>query len=162
KTRSGRTLQANIDGITELRLFGWARGAGPDACEIELLCDGRPIAAPVWRADRADVDAALGAGEHPLGFEIDLPPSIWRDARDAVARLQLRVDGDVLPRELEVAAQDVDALVELAVAVADGDRRRTLLCRALAHLRALGRAEALSPAAAAAFEEIADKGALSK
>ena len=104
--RAGVPAKANLDGMRELRLFGWARGARAGAEVVTLHCGGAPIAAPVWRVVRDDVNQALGEDGARLGFEIDLPPSLWPLRRDdsGAATLQVAVDGRLLQTQADALA----------------------------------------------------------
>jgi GT2 family glycosyltransferase len=137
--RTGRPAQFHVDGIREFRIFGWARGLAAGAESIMLVCDGTPVAAPVRRVARADVDAVFGPGSDLPGFEIDIPPVAWL-ARATQGSLAVQVVVDDVPvgAPVRLAPQDIHALAALAAASADPGRRRALGERALLHLRAAG------------------------
>jgi hypothetical protein len=155
--REEARMNANVDGIREFRLFGWACGARPGEEEIVLLCgdDAGFVPAPVRRVPRPDAASALGVLGARLGFEIDVPPTVWaRRGADDVVALQVGVDGQRLPVRFTLAPPDIGALVDVAAQTADGDRRRTLIQRALYHLRALGTAAGLDARQRATLAEV--------
>ncbi len=128
-------------------MFGWACGPIPGGEAIRLVCGDRSLAAPVWRVRRPDVDASLDVPDALLGFEIDLPPTIWRE-RSAAGEVALRVvvEGHTAGNEITLRCADIEALIDLAMQTEDMARRRALLARARLHLRGLGWAGAAASA----------------
>jgi GT2 family glycosyltransferase/glycosyltransferase involved in cell wall biosynthesis len=154
--RSGIAVQAHVEGVREFRAFGWARGAEAGAESVMLICGGEPIAAPAWRVQRTDVDAALGLTGMLLGFEVDLPPTLWRArTADGTVSLRIAIDGAPLADAFTLAPRDIAALIDVAAATPDADRRRTLVQRALLHLQAVGTPIALDARQRATLAEVA-------
>ncbi|HSI61150.1 MAG TPA: hypothetical protein VLA16_26570, partial [Ideonella sp.] len=89
-TQSMRLVVERVEGT---RLIGWAHDpVTPGQERIALHC-GSILEAPLRRVPRADVQLALG-GDAPLalGFEIELPTSIWRAMSDSGSGMQILVN----------------------------------------------------------------------
>ena len=143
-------VRGGIDIIQELRIFGWAAGTRPGQERLALLADGHPVAAPVRRLARADVNGALGLGDDVLaGFEVDLPPAAWRHAgRPGRLSIQLLADGAPFGAAFELRAEDIAQLARQARETS-GHRRDVLAGNAWMQARAAGVERALDPDTAA-------------
>ncbi|HEX5687770.1 MAG TPA: glycosyltransferase [Ideonella sp.] len=82
-----------VERLSGIAVVGWAfdpQAPGQEA--LYLVCGEQTFAAPVRRQQRMDVCRAVGAGEAlALGFEIDLPLSIWPALGQAGAALGVRI-----------------------------------------------------------------------
>lgn len=71
---------------------GWIGCPEAGTPPVKLLCNGVPVQAHLVRTDRADVQRALRSEHRLLGFELELPSTIWQHARgDEPLALELRV-----------------------------------------------------------------------
>ena len=131
-------------------IHGWAFLDFLEEEPIGLLLDGEPLDCAVIRVERADVQRALHCDRVRLGFEIEVPPTIWRrTAGMEPVSLGVRVAGRplggsscVLSRQMVLDWLDRQRQVEASVTsdeTADQRRERqyaTLLI--LEHLGAAG------------------------
>jgi O-antigen biosynthesis protein len=83
----------HLERLEGMHLVGWAcNSAAPGTERIVVMCGTVPVSAAVRRVSRADVARAMGVEELRLGFEVELPVSIWQQMADHGA-LWLEVDG---------------------------------------------------------------------
>ncbi len=82
------TARAHLERLSGLSLLGWAWS--PEGALPELRVNGQPVEAAVVWLEREDVRQALGVSELRLGFEIELPATVWPLA-DAQGRCVLEV-----------------------------------------------------------------------
>lgn len=69
----------HVEGWRGLSLVGWLADT-PQAREpVRLRCGGQLFDVPVRRESRGDVASALGLSDDQVGFEIEVPGSLWRD-----------------------------------------------------------------------------------
>lgn len=59
-------------------LVGWAADPHHGDDEFTLTCNGEPVPAGVIRFERADVHQMLAGVRLDSGFELELPPRLWR------------------------------------------------------------------------------------
>jgi hypothetical protein len=132
-------VKAHVERLEGLTVVGWARNPAADTVgeRIELRLDGRPLPdAGVRRLDRADVAAALGCERRGLGFEIDLPASLWQPgAQPPRGRIEVLVDGQpAAGRALALAGLPLAGLVHATLALQDDAERLAGLSRLRAHV----------------------------
>lgn len=130
------TVRLTVERLEGMRLIGWALDPATAGRErISLRCGGLLLDAPVRRLPRADVRQATGADTDMLGFELELPLSIWQAMAESGAGLQLLVN-DVATeqprlRPTHKGLQDWMGRIEHH---ADPTRREALLRPLRAHL----------------------------
>ncbi|MFO1340304.1 MAG: glycosyltransferase [Burkholderiaceae bacterium] len=112
----------HVEGWRGLSLVGWLADM-PEAREpLRLRCGERLFEVPVRRVSRSDVAVALGLADDHVGFEIEVPGSLWRGLPpDAVLPLQVEfrsgpagevftLTREALPQRLAEALADSDPL----------------------------------------------------
>lgn len=145
--------QMALERIQGASLIGWALDpAEPGTEHIGLRCGSTRIDATVHRVAREDVRRSFQVEALALGFEIELPLSIWQTLASTTEPLQVLVNGQVLPHTaLRPTEADLNyRLQQLALAApsAQRDRQTELLQAHLAQARqrqappVLGRAAA--------------------
>jgi O-antigen biosynthesis protein len=86
-----------VEALQGLDFRGWLVPSGGLMPTLSLLCDGQPLACPTRWVERMDVAAAHWLPHAQVGFELELPGQIWRQARDnRVVSLQVLANGDAL------------------------------------------------------------------
>jgi GT2 family glycosyltransferase/glycosyltransferase involved in cell wall biosynthesis len=125
----------HVEGWRGLAITGWLADA-PEAREpVRLRCGDRLHEVPVRRLSRKDVAQQLGLAHEEVGFEIEVPGSLWQDA-GAAESLDLQVEfasgpaGTVLP----LARASLPARLADALAVPDPMQRGHQALLALEHL----------------------------
>ncbi len=73
------TVPAYVERWQGLCLIGWVSDKQGQRCTLRLRIGDHAIAPPVKRHSRLDVAQALGSEEEMLGFEIEVPGTIWTD-----------------------------------------------------------------------------------
>lgn len=82
--------QGHLEHCDGLTWRGWVYGQDPAAEALRLYVNGQELAAQVIRTDRADVAASVQSSRRHLGFELELPGSIWQHAQpDGCITLEL-------------------------------------------------------------------------
>jgi len=158
-------LRAALDAWQDLLLAGWAVDEAAGGEVYRLLCNGAELPCTVTRTNRGDVREALGLPQISefVGFEIPLPPRMWRLAdADGACELVLLVNDRPLP----IAPVRIDAAVleaatlrrfgaapERALRRADpaAVRERVLAWLLAEHLAESGAAARFGPEAVAAL-----------
>jgi hypothetical protein len=92
---AGSVLHGVIELFDAATVQGWAWLEGAADEVITLHDDRGPVECSVIRIERNDVQAALGADRRRLGFEIEVPSTIW-DADVDTIELRVCVDGRAL------------------------------------------------------------------
>ncbi|MFO1339928.1 MAG: glycosyltransferase [Burkholderiaceae bacterium] len=125
----------HVEGWRGLSLVGWLADT-PQAREpLRLRCGERLFDVPVRRVPRGDVARELGLADDQVGFEIEVPGSLWRDQAPGTA-LSLQVEFRSGPAgEAFTLAREALA-PRLADALADNDplRRGHQALLAMEHL----------------------------
>jgi hypothetical protein len=168
-------LRHHFEGWERLILQGWAMDAEAGGEVFALECNGQPVECFVVRTNRVDVSKALQVANEYLGFEIQIPASVWRLADvDGACRLSLRVNGATIgPAAMHLDAAALERAISLALpgpeeripplAKAAGMRLRlTALPLLLEHLEASGARARLSAAARARLEAVGGQVAIAE
>lgn len=96
-------IQGQVEGLAGLLLYGWASVTGVARETISLWLGDAPVDAAVVRVEREDVRRAVHGASALPGFEIEVPSQIWDQlAADEQPRLQVRVNGQVLPAAVDL------------------------------------------------------------
>lgn len=100
-TRSiGTKLHGQVERLDCAVLHGWAWVESADDETVSLHCDGAPVECSVIRIERNDVRSALHTERSRLGFEIEVPATLWSaTAGTRKLALTVRVAGAVLNAE---------------------------------------------------------------
>lgn len=113
----GPRVRGRVEQVDLAVVRGWAWDGLRSAESIELRCAGEVVDCSVIRVERNDVQAALGTDRRHLGFEIEIPATVWEGAALADRRLlSVSVAGRPLQAEpVEITPGHVlDWLAELA------------------------------------------------
>ena len=87
------TVRLAVERMQGMQLIGWALDpATPGRERITLRCGAALLEAPLRRKPRADVRQALDVAAEALGFELDLPVSVWRAMAESGGELQVLVN----------------------------------------------------------------------
>ncbi|HEX5687243.1 MAG TPA: glycosyltransferase family 2 protein [Ideonella sp.] len=76
----GARLRGHIESIENAVVRGWACLDGLEDEAIRLVCNGRPVDCAVIRVERDDVQRALQSDRRRLGFEVEIPATVWAAA----------------------------------------------------------------------------------
>lgn len=136
--KSQRTRSAgNVEKVTPFLISGWCVGAVGKPGRLSLLSNGEEVDCPVSRRSRLDVASELRLEDPDVGFDIDLPSSIWRNVdADGACELEILVDGQVIPgRDLVVTRELAADWVAQVLKLPDGMERQFLTLGAVEHLR---------------------------
>ncbi|MFZ2991225.1 glycosyltransferase family 2 protein [Ideonella sp.] len=89
-----------VEALDGLCVLGWAWSGDGTTERIELLVDGKREDSARVRTQRDDVQRAMGSARSSLGFELEIPGRVWALSRNGALRLQIEVDGQVLPGQV--------------------------------------------------------------
>jgi len=126
-----------VEKLTPFRVTGWCVDASGNPGRLTLLSNDESVECTVVRRARADVAAEMRLEDPEVGFEIDLPPSIWRNMEpDGSCQLELLVDDQPIPgRELLVTQELAATWIGQICKMEDGVERQFLMIAAVEHLR---------------------------
>lgn len=126
---------AHVEGWRGLALGGWMADQ-PQAREpLRLRCGERRYDVPSRRLSRADVAAALRLDDDEVGFEAEVPGTLWRDAAGADALvLQLETRSGPLGPEWTLERAALPARLDAALALPDPLQRAHQALLAMEHL----------------------------
>lgn len=94
-------LRWAVEEIGHLHVTGWAVAPMGGEERFELVCNGHVLPAECIRLERSDVQQALGDVRLDSGFEVALPPSLWRHVPvGRMAHLQLLVNGQPVLQQI--------------------------------------------------------------
>lgn len=94
-------------------VHGWTRLACLEQELVALRCNGEPLDCSVIRVDRADVRQALKSDRRSLGFEIELPSTMWqRTAEDGSVSLSVHVAGRSLGEPIVLQNGDLTSWLD--------------------------------------------------
>lgn len=104
----GAVARLHIERLEGLDLIGWACTAAGEVAVPELAVDGQPCPVDVRAVHRQDVLDALALDTAaPLGFRLQLPPTVWDADGRATRMVTLRAGAAEavvpLPRDLDSA-----------------------------------------------------------
>lgn len=125
----------HVEGWRGLAISGWLADT-PGAREtVRLRCGDRLHEVPVRRLSRQDVAQQLDLAHEEVGFEIEVPGSLWQDA-GAAESLDLQVEFASGPAGpvLSLARESLPARLADALAVPDPMQRGHQALLALEHL----------------------------
>ncbi|HJV70920.1 glycosyltransferase family 2 protein [Ideonella sp.] len=87
----GARPQGHVERVDLGVVEGWAWLACLPDEAIGLRCGGQPVDCAVIRIEREDVQRALNSPRRHLGFEIEIPATVWQHEAAAAGALQLSV-----------------------------------------------------------------------
>ncbi|MGM9487224.1 glycosyltransferase family 2 protein [Ideonella sp. YS5] len=82
-SHAGVAPLGHVERVDRGVLQGWACLDFLDDEAIGLSCNGEPVDCSVIRVERADVQRALNSARQRLGFEIELPATLWQRAGES-------------------------------------------------------------------------------
>ncbi len=154
---------AHVEGWRGLALGGWLADQ-PQAREpLRLRCGDRRYDVPLRRLSRADVAAQLRLDDDEVGFEAEVPGTLWREVAGAERLvLQLETRSGPLGPEWTLERAALPARLDEALALPDPLQRAHQALLAMEHLAwagQLGRLDDGPRQALAALAESAGVGA---
>jgi len=147
----------NVEGWRGLVLGGWLADH-PDAREpLRLRCGERRYEVSLRRVSRGDVAKLLHLVHDQVGFELEVPGTLWRDVGDA-AVLTLQVEGRSGPvgPEWTLARAELPHRLDEALALGDPLQRGSRALLAMEHLAWAGELGRIDDAARQALTTLAD------
>ncbi len=152
----------HVEGWRGLCLVGWLADA-PEAREpLRLRCGEQLFEAPVRRVLRGDVARELGLTDDQVGFEIEVPGSLWQGlAPDATLSLQVEFRGGPAGEAHVLAREALPQRLADALADTDPLRRGHQALLAMEHLAWAGGLAALDDSARQALAVLAESAGVS-
>lgn len=125
----------HVEGWQGLSISGWLADTPEVRETVRLRCGDRLHEVPMRRLSRQDVAHELGLSHDEVGFEIEVPGTLWRDAGEA-ASLEMQVEFASGPAGPVFALERASLPARLADALAlpDPSQRGQQALLALEHL----------------------------
>ncbi|HSN31252.1 MAG TPA: glycosyltransferase family A protein, partial [Ideonella sp.] len=150
-------VPGHVEGWRGLVLTGWLADR-PDAREaLRLRCGERRYEVALRRVSRGDVAAALNLASDEVGFELEVPGVLWRDAPGAEAlMLQVEGRGGPIGPEWALPRATLPLRLDEALALDDGPQRSQQALLAMEHLAWAGELGRIDDAARQALAVVAE------
>ena len=150
-------LLCNVEGPRGLLIVGWLADTPEQREPLRLRCNAGRYDVPVRRVSRGDVAAELGLLDDEVGFELEIPGTLWRDAGQAEAlTLQVESAGGPIGGEWKLARADLVARLDEALAFDDPLQRGPQALLAMEHLAWTRQLDQVDAAARQALEVLAE------
>jgi GT2 family glycosyltransferase/glycosyltransferase involved in cell wall biosynthesis len=147
----------HAEGWRGLVLAGWLADQPESREPLRLRCGERRYDVPVRRVSRGDVSAALHLPHAEVGFELEVPGVLWRDAVGAEAlTLQIETRSGPVGPEWTLARQALPARLDAALALPDPLQRSHQALLAMEHLAWAGGLGQIDDAPRRALAVLAD------
>lgn len=125
----------HVEGWRGLCLRGWVADSPTQRVPIRLQVGGRLLDGEVRRSSRQDVAQTLMLSDEMIGFELEVPGSVWDDtAGQAELDLQLVVDGAACGEPWALRRDELSDRLDAALALTDPADREHQSLLALEHL----------------------------
>lgn len=137
-------LASQVETWRGLSLVGWAADKPQQRANIRLRVSDQTLAAPVRRVSRQDVAQALGRSDEMLGFEIEVPGTLWPQKPGTEALdIQVLVDGVACGAPWRLERSQLANGLATALTLNDAAQRQHHTLLAMEHLVRADALEAL-------------------
>ncbi|TDM09680.1 MAG: hypothetical protein C4K60_10755 [Ideonella sp. MAG2] len=128
-------VAAQVETWRGLTLVGWAADKAQQRASIRLRVGDQTVAAPMRRVSRQDVAMALGRSDELLGFEIEVPGTLWPERAGTEAiDIQVLVDDVACGAPWHLSRAQLANALAAALALNDADQRQHQTLLVMEHL----------------------------